>query len=140
MGVIWSASDRIEITRTNSLVTLRFSGAVLDDDFRQGARGLSAIVADSPDIHELVDLRAVTSFEVTTATIAAAAQSAPRFSEKSRQAFVAPRDVVYGLMRMYSILAEQQRPNLQVFRDMDEARKWLGIATPWIEVDSPTLL
>lgn len=36
--------------------------------------------------------------------------------------------VIYGLARMYQILSEEHDPQIAVFRDIGEARAWLGLA------------
>ena len=49
--------------------------------------------------------------------------------EGGRTAFVCPRDVQYGLARMFVAYAESHKYTvaMQAFRDMATARAWLGI-------------
>jgi hypothetical protein len=49
---------------------------------------------------------------------------------ESMLVIVAPKNVVYGLSRMFSTYSEQTRPNLGVVRTMDEAFSLLGISSP----------
>lgn len=49
------------------------------------------------------------------------------FARGARRAIVAPRDEPFGVARMmesYSAMAEQQ---VQVFRDLEPAERWLGL-------------
>jgi len=40
---------------------------------------------------------------------------------------VASNDVAYGLSRMYQAFRSESPLELRVFREMDEAREWLGL-------------
>ena len=52
------------------------------------------------------------------------------FGEGSRRAFVAPAlPAIYGMYRMGKILRDSESDEMQVFRDIEEARKWLGLVT-----------
>ncbi len=45
----------------------------------------------------------------------------------SRSALVVASDLGYGLARMYQAIAEGSSIETHIFRDMDEARHWLGL-------------
>ena len=50
------------------------------------------------------------------------------FGKGSRRAFVVPdRHAIYGMFRMFRMLRDAEPDDIQVFRDIDEARKWLGL-------------
>ncbi len=49
------------------------------------------------------------------------------FSEKSRRAIVAETDIKFGMARMYEMYGEADPTQIEVFRDMAEARRWLGL-------------
>ena len=44
--------------------------------------------------------------------------------------FVAPKDLIYGMARMFQILGEATRPDLPVVRTMDEAYSLLQVESP----------
>jgi len=113
------------ITLNPSLVTVTFSDVVTDQDFRAVMHELRSIVAESPDLDELVDFRAVTSFEVRSGTVRSVADDTVEFGPDSRQAFIAPSDAIYGVTRMFQTLIESKRPNLMVFREANDALLWL---------------
>ena len=39
---------------------------------------------------------------------------------------VAPGDLGFGLARMFEALSDPSEPEVRVFRDLSEARTWLG--------------
>lgn len=114
------------IVLTGKLLTVTVIGVVSDDEFRKCVEEIRQIANESPALHELVDLRAVTNFSVSADTIRNAASSPPRFGPESRQAAVVASDIGYGLCRMYGMLVESKRPNVGVFRNLDEAVQWLA--------------
>ncbi len=50
-----------------------------------------------------------------------------RVSPIERTAFVAVRDTTFGLARMYELLAADSPVEIRVFRELAEAKSWLGI-------------
>ena len=48
-------------------------------------------------------------------------------NEKTSIAVFCKGDLVFGLGRMYEALLGQENGNVMIFRDQEEARKWLGI-------------
>ena len=44
-----------------------------------------------------------------------------------KTAFVADSDVIYGLSRMFEMLRHDSPEEIRVFRNIDEAKRWLGI-------------
>ncbi len=44
-----------------------------------------------------------------------------------RGAVVAEKDIGFGMMRMYEVLSKFEPDQFKVFRDMAEARRWLGL-------------
>ena len=49
--------------------------------------------------------------------------------EEGKLAIIAPRDLLFGMARMYEILRDGSPVEVRVFRDRDEARSWLGLTT-----------
>ncbi len=116
---------------TNFLYT-KFYGVLTDEDLRSHAQA----VVDDPRIKqgvkEIVDLRAVDSVEASTDSIGVIINIDMEHTEKlagQRSAIVAPRELLYGLSKIYEVLYElsQGPANVKVFRDIGEARKWLDL-------------
>ena len=79
-----------------------------------------------PDFDQLCDLSEIVDFEICGAGIRELA-TADFFTSESKRAFVATRDVVYGSLRMFQMLRGSAPEQIGVFREMEEARFWLGL-------------
>jgi hypothetical protein len=76
------------------------------------------------------DFSGVTAFDVSTETLERLASMPSAISIESLHVIVAPKDLVFGVSRMFSVLGEKTRPNLRVVRSMAEAYDLLGIVQP----------
>lgn len=83
----------------------------------------------NPEFNQIVDLRAVTTFCMTTEQARLLAQRMI-FSVKSKRALVAPRPAVFGMARMWEIFTElSDHPSqVKVFSDLSAGLQWLGLA------------
>jgi len=75
---------------------------------------------------QLADFTKVTQVDLSTDAIPHLAER-NSFGVGSKRAFVAPIDLMYGLARMFQILTDDHPDELNVFRDMQEARKYLSL-------------
>ena len=79
----------------------------------------------------LFDLSDVTFMDVSGDSVRAVArrvaQQVDSRLEEGKLAIVAPRDLLFGMARMYAILRADSPVEVQVFRGRDEAETWLGI-------------
>jgi hypothetical protein len=82
----------------------------------------------NPEFNQIVDLRTVTGFDMTSEQAQVLA-SRKIFSSKSKRAFIAPAAAVYGMGRMWEIFTElSENPSqITVFSDVSSALKWLGL-------------
>ena len=116
------------------------SGSVSDKELLDAyAQSLEAADFD-PSLNGLVDARLVRQMDVTPAGLRRLAdliQRVDRFQLPTKVAIVAESDVAFGMARMYqSIRASGGAPSEhRVFREMAEARAWLGLG-PEGEVSS----
>ncbi len=88
-------------------------------------RKLLADPAFVPDFNQLFDLRDLQSHTATTSDLQLMAQQEV-FGPGSRRAIVVSKDVHYGMARMFEMM-RQGPEKIAVFRDIDEARRWLGL-------------
>ncbi len=105
------------VTRATGLVTFRDINAHLD--YEQRKRDL-----DRP---ELVDARGATT-DLTAEQVRRLVNRAAdmlRIVDLGPTAIVTTDDVVYGMARMYSILADGVGAAAEVFRDLESATRWL---------------
>ncbi len=80
----------------------------------------------SSDFNQLSDYTGVEKFDVTSDYVVKYAQL-EYFGSKSKRAFVAPSDIIYGSVRAYKSWHEHLPSQIEVFRSIEEARTWLGL-------------
>jgi hypothetical protein len=118
-----------ELDTTRGLILTTASGILTDAEFRTCTVRLLQDEHIHANMRELCDFQAVTRFEVTSVTVQWTADAERRhpFLSGRRLAIVVASDIVYGMSRMYQLLSEDHFPTLAVFRDLAEAKAWLGI-------------
>jgi hypothetical protein len=116
------ATYRIDRARGRIFTTLE--GVITDQELIVFQQKLFADSDFEPTYSQLADCDGVTRFDVSVQTIRAVA--IPNlFAKGSRLAIVAKLDVVYGMARMFQLLREGIAEEVRVFRDLDEANRWL---------------
>jgi hypothetical protein len=113
------------VTRAEGVVTFQEIDGHLDLEQR------------NRDLHrpELIDARGATT-NITPLQVRLLIQRAAnmlRLVDVGPTAIVTTNDIVYGMARMYSILAESLGVNAEVFRDLPSANGWLQ----QFEVENP---
>jgi hypothetical protein len=111
-----------------NLVFVRFTGIVRPEDTLGFAKQLLADPSYRPGLDELIDARACT-YEGRFEDVSGYRESrlkTPSLSAGRRWACVVSSDVMYGISRMFEVLAEKAGVEIGVFRDMAEAVGWLG--------------
>jgi hypothetical protein len=118
---------QVTIDVQRKLVACTYYGEVNDADLFDVAALISSHPDFDPSFSELVDFSEVTAVAASTLAIEKSARQKSIFSLTSRHAVVAPQDHIFGLVRMFEVLAEQTKPNIMVVRTIDEAREFLGL-------------
>ena len=91
------------------------------------AHGQCLVQANLLDHPQLVDARS-TNLELTASQVRQLADKTNEFRSGLKVtpiAFVTDRNSLYGMFRMYQTLIENINPGFQVFRNIDEAEKWV---------------
>ena len=114
------------IDLARSLVLSRGWGIVTDRELLAHVRALTIDPRFVRNLHQLADLRDVTDVEVTAATIRKMASLNP-YGDGSRRAVVVTSDLLFGMARMYQILRDEPTDELEIFRTLDDALRWLEI-------------
>jgi hypothetical protein len=83
-----------------------------------------------PPCRGIGDFSGVTESRVSSDDIRQLVAAPPLFPAGYMRVLVLPTDSVYGMGRMYQILAEKSRPELHVVRSMEEAYRLLQVKTP----------
>lgn len=79
------------------------------------------------------DLTGVTNFNVPGEIMRLAALQPPPFPSQTPRFIVAQTDFLYGMSRMYELVADRAQGKLQVVRTREEALSALGISNPKFE-------
>jgi hypothetical protein len=115
------------IDSARCLVLSRAWGVLTDYDLLAHARAVAADPRFAPHFNQLGDLREVTEFQVSSATIWQAVRLNP-FGAGARRAAVVGSDLVYAMARMYQMMRVHSLDEMEVFRELDQALHWLGLA------------
>jgi hypothetical protein len=102
------------------------SGVVLLELYHKA----SEFMASHPPCRAILDFSHVTEFEVSSEAIRQVAASPPVVPAGYMRVLVIPQVFIYGLARMFQILGEKHRPELQVVRTLEEAYRLLGVEDP----------
>ena len=120
-----------QIDTSLGVVFSTLQGVVTQEDILAQIERFNTDPAFQPSFDHLVDTRSTTRFDVSGEGIRLVATHTA-FNEKSRRAIVAVKDDIFGMARMYQLFREwSEKPDqVRIFRDMEEARRWLGFQKP----------
>jgi hypothetical protein len=119
----------LDFDAKNSVVRATLEGVVTD----KSLLGCYATVKKYFDSHPPcrgILVFSETKFEASSDVVKRLASGASAFPVGFTRVFVTPTDVVYGMARMYQILAEKRGPDLHVVRTLEEAYQLLEIESP----------
>jgi len=117
---------RYRIDTALGVVFNTYWGVVTDEDLLNHQRELLADATFRAELNQLSNYLDVTGMEVSSALIRTLAESRA-FLPGVRRAIVVDNALGYGLSRMYQALHEEAGEDVQVFRDLEAARRWLGL-------------
>ena len=125
---MWQLPIISQIDSSLGVVFSTFQGVVTKEDFLAQVERFHTDSAFQPSFNHLIDTRGTTRFDLSSEGLRTVSMHSA-FNEKSRRAVVAEKDEMFGMARMYEVFREMQnKPDqLRVFRDMAEARRWLGL-------------
>jgi hypothetical protein len=107
------------------LITLTVSGELGDEELLRLGDEVAKVPGLEPDFSLLIDLRQANGQNVTSAGVRKLVARPLVLSAASRRAVVVPSDLGFGMARMYEMLREDRGGAARVFRDYDEARRWV---------------
>lgn len=117
------------IDRERNVVFTTIRGVLTDDELLDHKMRLTSDPNFKSGMVELSDAREVGELAVTAEGVGRFVTQDSKDSELLKDyklAIVASEDVVYGMARMYQTLTEKNVPAVRIFRDLDEAKAWLG--------------
>jgi hypothetical protein len=123
----------------HNLVILEHSGKISDEEFLAFYKGLYQGDISIASMNLLVDLREADSSPRSSDVLHQFADflqsSFESVTTHPKVAVVAPRDLSFGLARMYEAFADSIPWDFTVFRTIDEALTWLGLPEDLINGD-----
>jgi len=109
------------------VVFTTLSGSVTYSEFSKLLQSLAKNPCFRPDSRELLVCNDAVTDEFDTNQIMSFKDSHV-WGEGAKRAFVANSDLVYGLFRMFQIISGTQHGEIALFRDVSQARLWLGLS------------
>ncbi len=114
------------IDKENGIVYSTATGVATDEEFLAHQRLLSRDPEFRPHYRQLLDGRGITELKVTPSGIRALIAGNP-WGKGARRALVAADDTAFGLAKMFELGRRDPQDEFRVFRDINEARAWLGL-------------
>lgn len=115
-----------KVEAASRVVILTVRGVLGDAELLRLTDALGKESGVERDFSILIDLRQADGKTVSGAGVRAIAAKPLVLSTASRRAIVVPSDLGFGMARMYELLREGKSGPTQVFRDYDEARRWVA--------------
>ena len=106
------------------LVVIRMTGAIRAGELLAAREGGRTNPVFPPGFRQLIDLGDATEFDLSSAAVESLASSSS-VVPGTKRAIVAPRDLPYGMSRIFAVFAERHGHDVRVFRSLDEAMSWL---------------
>jgi hypothetical protein len=124
---------RMIIDRAAGLIRTTATGHVSGDDLVIYYSRLRAHPDFRSNLNEIFDLSDVTDAAVDAEDVRRLSGVTEEFTRHGvtvRVAIVAPRDLEFGLARMYEMLQSQSLNDVRVFRDRADAEGWIFAPRP----------
>ena len=118
---------KLRIDPQARIVYSTLSGNIELDDLIRQVAAIRAHPQFDPEFNELIDLSAVTSFNVSSEDVRRLAGRDSSFSPSADRVLVATQDLVFGLARMFQTFSADRRPRFTVVRSLSEAYCQLGL-------------
>ena len=121
---------RYKVIEDKKLVYVVGTDIVTFDDLVESLKSLSDDPRYTAPMRKLVDYRHLEKIELSMKESEAFAREKDlrkNIFAHEQCAIVAPKDVNFGIARMHSSLIDQSTMITKVFREMEDARAWLGI-------------
>ena len=114
-----------KVNAADRVIIVAVSGEIGDQDLLSVADELEIDRAVRSDYSLLIDLRQADGRNVTRNGVRALAARGSVLSPESRRAVVVPTSLGFGMARMYEMLRGQSEGSWDVFRDFEEAERWV---------------
>jgi hypothetical protein len=128
----------VDFDAKNNILRATLSGRMTGARLLEFYAAVAKFMSTHPPCRGILDFSAVTGFEVNSNAIRQVAEAPPVFPKGYMRVLVVPKDFIYGMARMFQIITERTRPELQVVRTLDDAYLLLKVESPeFSPVDLP---
>lgn len=114
-----------EIDSERRIIVVTVRGELRDEDLLEIHERLRTEPKLDPDFGVLIDLRSASGRDVTMGGVQDLIARPLLFSPQAHRAIVVRSDLGFGMSRMYELLRRDLTETIRVFRDVEEARRWL---------------
>jgi hypothetical protein len=132
-GVGTSMPHHFEFDFEHKILLTVIDGEIEGSEIPTIDQDMHARIARMQPAAGICDLSGVTNFNVPGEAMRSAALQPPPFPSETARFIVAPTDFLYGMCRMYELVADRPHGKLQVVRSREEALSALGISNPKFE-------
>jgi hypothetical protein len=119
-----------EFDSVNNILRYCWEGNLSDESLLKGDAAGRRLLAARPSCRGIQDFSRITRVDASSEMIIRIASQPPAYGLGQTVVFVAPRDSVYGLARMFVAVGEESRPNAYVVHTMEEAYHLLAVESP----------
>jgi hypothetical protein len=116
-----------EIDTQRKIILVAAAGQLTAQDLVELHHRFAADPAVRPEFSILFDLREAHGEQFSAESVRELANLPLLLSQTSRRAVVVRDDLGYGIARMYGLRREDRVVSYEVFRDLDEARRWVEV-------------
>jgi hypothetical protein len=124
---------RFEYDAIHKILLVVLEGEVEDRDLSTGLEGIRARVGQLNPTAGITDFSAITAFSASGQSVRAAAALPDPYPPETPRFVIAPADYLFGIARMYELVANRPNAMLKVVRSREEAYAILGIQDPKFE-------
>jgi hypothetical protein len=122
-----------EFDSEQKILLLAYEGDVQGEDIGKANREMAKHVARLKPAAGIADLSAVKTFDVPSEALRTAAAQPSPYPDETTRYIIAPTDYLFGMSRMYQILANRPQEKLRVVRKRKDALAALGVREPKFE-------
>jgi hypothetical protein len=120
-------AHHFEFDAENKILLLVLEGEVEGHEIREGNKEIRKHVERLKPVAGISDFTGITKFNVTSDLMRSAALQPSPYQEETPRFIVAPTDYLFGMARMYELVADRPKAMLKVLRTREAALAALGV-------------
>ncbi len=120
-------AHHFEFDYANRILLVVMEGEVDNREIQQSNNRIRKYVEQLKPAAGIGDFTAVTKLTVTSSVVRSAALQPSPYPDDTPRFIVAPSDYLYGMSRMYELVADRPKAVLQVLRTREAALAALGV-------------